>query len=145
MAHDDRNNTAHEEIMRSLTKNQRLVYKAMKKINRPQKAYDLLDLLKEKGVRAPMTVYRALEGLEQKGLVHKLDGINSFVLCRHEEPHTMQVFLVCDKCYDVEEIDGGVTGAETVETTIRVVSASKNFQMDGARLEVKGLCADCAA
>jgi Fur family zinc uptake transcriptional regulator len=140
MPHD-----THDHSLETLTKNEKLVYNAMKTVSRPQKAYDLLDTLKDKGVRAPMTIYRALEGLEDKGLVHKLDALNSFVLCKHEEPHQMQVFLVCDKCYNVEEIDDAVPGAATVESNIQQVSASRNFQMDGARLEVKGLCGACAA
>ena len=140
MAHDDHNGHFHE----SLTKNEQLVYEAMKAVNKPQKAYDLLDGLKDRGVRAPMTVYRALEGLEQKGIVHKLDALNAFVLCNHDAPHQIQTFLVCDKCSSVQEIEGGVSEAPSVEGNIMAVAAEKGFRMDKARLEVKGLCSLCA-
>ena len=89
MAHDHH----HEDFLSSLTKNEGLVYAALKSAGQPLKAYDLLDILKSKGVRAPMTIYRALEGLETKGHVHKLDALNAYVLCNHDEPHQVQSFL----------------------------------------------------
>lgn len=139
MAHDHHTSP----VSPDLTKNERLVYEVMETINKPQKAYDLLDILKGRGVRAPMTIYRALEGLEQKGLVHKLDALNAFVLCNHDEPHPIQTFLVCDNCSSVQEIEGSVSTAPSVEGNIMAVAAEKGFRMEAARLEVKGLCTEC--
>ena len=140
MAHDHH----HEDFLSSLTKNEGLVYAALKSAGQPLKAYDLLDILKSKGVRAPMTIYRALEGLETKGHVHKLDALNAYVLCNHDEPHQVQSFLVCETCNNVEEIDAGVAATPGVESNIKAVVAEKGFRMDAARLEIKGRCAKCA-
>lgn len=140
MAHDGTDDPG----LANLTRNERLVYMALKSAGQPLKAYDLLDILKSKGVRAPMTIYRALEGLEQKGLVHKLDALNAYVLCNHEEPHQIQSFLVCEQCSNVEEIDAGVSSTPSVESNIKAVVAEKGFRMEAARLEIKGRCSRCA-
>jgi len=140
MAHDHHD----DDFMGSLTKNEALVYSALKSAGQPLKAYDLLDILKSKGVRAPMTIYRALEGLEGKGLVHKLDALNAYVLCNHDEPHQIQSFLVCESCSNVEEIDTGVSATPSVESNIKAVVAEKGFRMEAARLEIKGRCSRCA-
>ena len=58
-----------------LLKNEKLVWDVLAVSKEPLKAYEILDTLKERGVRAPMTVYRALDGLEAKGHIHKLDGL----------------------------------------------------------------------
>jgi Fur family zinc uptake transcriptional regulator len=121
-----------------LTRNEALVWEALLEAGGPLKAYEILDRLKEKGVRAPMTVYRALEGLEQKGLIHKLEGINAFVPCKHEGPHEVQVFLVCDSCASAKEVE-----LESIESDLRPVLRRAAFHMKTARLEARGLCANC--
>ncbi|HBK91879.1 MAG TPA: transcriptional repressor [Parvularcula sp.] len=122
-----------------LTRNESLVWDALSESVEPLKAYEILDKLKERGVRAPMTVYRALEGLEAKGLTHKLEGLNSFVLCKHEGPHDVQVFLVCETCASVTEVE-----IEGVEAALRPVIRRAAFQLNTARLEARGLCFECS-
>lgn len=121
-----------------LTRNESLVWDALNENVEPLKAYEILDKLKERGVRAPMTVYRALEGLEEKGYIHKLEGLNSFVLCKHEGPHDVQVFLVCETCASATEVE-----IEGVEAALRPVIRRAAFQLKTARLEARGLCAAC--
>jgi Fur family zinc uptake transcriptional regulator len=122
-----------------LTKNEKLVWDALSESEGPLKAYELLDLLKGKGVRAPMTVYRALQGLELKGVIHKLDGLNSFVRCTHEGgPHEVQAFLVCDICLTVKEVEIDAMAAGIAPEVRRA-----GFDMHMARLEVRGVCDSC--
>lgn len=121
-----------------LTRNESLVWEALAEAGGPLKAYEILDRLKDKGVRAPMTVYRALEGLEQKGFIHKLEGINAFVPCKHEGPHEVQVFLVCESCASAKEVELNV-----IEANLRPLLRRSSFQMKTARLEARGLCANC--
>lgn len=121
-----------------LTKNELLVWDALIEGDDPLKAYEILDNLKEKGVRAPMTVYRALDGLEQKGHIHKLEGLNSFVLCNHDGPHSIQSFLICNDCASAEEIE-----METVEANLLPAFRRAGFKMETARLEVRGHCSQC--
>ncbi len=122
-----------------LTRNESLVWDVLNDNVDPLKAYEILDELKERGVRAPMTVYRALEGLEEKGIVHKLEGLNSYVLCKHAGPHDVQVFLVCETCASATEVE-----IEGVEAALRPVIRRAAFQLKTARLEARGLCAGCA-
>lgn len=121
-----------------LTKNEKLVWDALSEGQQPLKAYEILDMLKGKGVRAPMTVYRALDGLEEKGIVHKLDGLNSFVRCNHEGPHEVQAFLVCQICSTVKEIE-----IDAVATGVAPAVRRAGFDMHQARLEVRGVCDAC--
>ncbi len=123
-----------------LLKNEKLVWDVLIASKDPLKAYEILDKLKERGVRAPMTVYRALEGLESKGHIHKLDGLNAFVLCNHEGPHVVQTFLVCESCSTVEELQ-----VLAVEADIAPAVRAASFDMHTARLEIKGNCNACAA
>ncbi|HEY1413668.1 MAG TPA: transcriptional repressor, partial [Rhodopila sp.] len=52
----------------------------------PTGAYDLLDQLRStRHGAAPPTVYRALEFLQEQGLVHKLQSLSAFVGCIAEE------------------------------------------------------------
>jgi Fur family zinc uptake transcriptional regulator len=123
-----------------LTKNEKLVWDSLSANSPdPLKAYEILDKLKERGVRAPMTVYRALEGLENKGHIHKLEGMNAFVLCNHEGPHRVQTFLVCESCSTVKELE-----VVAVEADIAPAVKAASFDMHTARLEIKGNCSDCA-
>ena len=122
-----------------LTRNEKLVWDALADADEPLKAYEILDSLKDKGVRAPMTVYRALDGLEDKGVIHKLDGLNSFVLCNHEGPHEVQAFLVCETCATVKEVD-----IDAVAAGVSFAGRRAGFDMRTARLEVRGICDGCA-
>ena len=139
--HEDYGNSDLERKRPSgLAKNEKLVWDVLAKGTEPLKAYEILDKLKEQGVRAPMTVYRALDGLEEKGHIHKLDGLNAFVLCNHEGPHVVQTFLVCDSCSTVQELE-----VVAVEADIAPAVHAANFSMHTARLEIKGNCDSCAA
>lgn len=121
-----------------LTRNEQLVWDSLIAAGGPQKAYEILDSLKAQGVRAPMTVYRALEGLDQKGFIHKLEGINAFVPCKHEAPHEVQVFLICESCASAKEVE-----LESIEGDLRPLLKRASFLMKTARLEARGLCSNC--
>ena len=123
-----------------LTKNEKLVWDTLAESTEPLKVYEILDKLKEKGVRAPMTVYRALDGLEAKGLIHKLDGLNAFVLCNHDGPHEVQAFLVCETCTNVTEFE-----IDSVAAGFAPAVRRAGFDMHMARLEVRGVCDGCSA
>ena len=128
------------EAARSLTRNESLVHEVLKDAESPMKAYEILETLKPSGVRAPMTVYRALEGLESKGVVHKLEAMNAFVVCNHDGPHKVQAFLVCETCPTVSEVD--VHGLESLAVPM---VREAGFSMEVARLEIRGRCGACRA
>lgn len=122
-----------------LSKNEKLVWEVLAASVDPLKAYEILHKLNERGVRAPMTVYRALSGLQTKGHIHKIDGMNAFVLCNHEGPHLVETFLVCENCETVMELE-----VVAVEADILPAVRAANFDMHTARLEIKGNCNSCA-
>ncbi|MEL7027607.1 MAG: transcriptional repressor [Pseudomonadota bacterium] len=122
-----------------LTRNERLVFGALKGAGAPLKAYDVLDRLKQEGVRAPMTVYRALDGLCGKGLVHKIDALNAFTPCNRPAPHLGQMFLICENCEMVEELAELDSALD-----LNALADSRGFDVRSARLEVQGLCSHCS-
>lgn len=136
MAHD--HHSGDDGSPPKLTKNESLVLDILEAADEPLKAYEILDRLKAAGIRAPMTVYRALVGLEQKGYIHKLEGLNSYVLCNHEGPHEVQIFFVCESCASAEEIE-----IEGVESLVGPSVRRSGFFMKTARLEVRGDCTGC--
>lgn len=123
-----------------LTKNDRLVLAALEEVGAPLKAYDLLERLKAQGIGAPMTVYRALDRLQKHGLVHKLDGLGAFVVCKHGEPHDVEVFLICQKCDYVTEVD---YRDHNLEHLTQHVSSMESFTPETVRVEIRGICKTC--
>lgn len=110
----------------------------------PTGAYDLLARLREKrGAAAPPTVYRALEFLQQQGLVHRIERLAAFVGClddhAHGQAHGAQ-FLICHACGRVAEIeDGALRQAATA------AAARAGYSVTRATVEMEGLCAACQA
>jgi Fur family zinc uptake transcriptional regulator len=125
----------------SLTPLRRRVLEIVWRAHEPIGAYEILaEIGRDRGKVGPPTVYRALEFLQDAGLVHRLDALNAFLGCeRPDEQHASQ-FLICAKCHRVAEIeDPGLTRA------IRERARSLGFDFDGGALEVKALCRECAA
>lgn len=87
-----------------LKHNERLVYDVLFQSKTPQKAYDLLDRLQDRGLRAPMTIYRALDALVAKGHVRKIESLNAFIAIRQGRLGQAQAFLICKQCTQVKEI-----------------------------------------
>ena len=127
----------------ALTRNEAMVLGTLKTADGPLKAYELLAQLKTRGVKAPMTVYRALDRLEGRGLVHKLDGLGAFVVCNHDAPHAAQTFLVCDGCAGVAELPASQDTDAMDPSRLRNMAADSGFVMESARLEIRGRCRDC--
>lgn len=123
-----------------LTKNDRLVLAALEEADAPLKAYDLLERLKAQGIGAPMTVYRALDRLQKQGLVHKLDGLGAFMVCKHGEPHEVETFLICRQCDSVEEIK---EVAESLHQLAHHATDAFDFKAGLIRVEIRGLCKNC--
>lgn len=122
-----------------LTEQRRRVLALIWEGHRPIGAYELLDRLREAGIRAaPPTVYRALEFLLEQGFVHRLEGLNAYVGCDHPEEQHRAQFLICDGCRRVAELS-----AAPVSDAIRASSADLDFQPQRQTVEVHGLCAGC--
>ncbi len=106
--------------------------------HKPIGAYELLDLLQQDGRTAPPTVYRALEFLQQMGLVHRIASLNAYVGCVHPGmPHDGQ-FLICEVCKTLAELDEPV-----ITSAIEQSAAASGFATRRHTIEILGLCPRC--
>ncbi len=89
-----------------LTKNQNIVFVALQKAKAPLTAYKILDLqvVQKAGLKAPLTIYRALEGLLEKGLAHRIESLNAFVACSSAPHKEAAAFMICEQCGTTTEM-----------------------------------------
>jgi Fur family zinc uptake transcriptional regulator len=117
-----------------LTSLRRRAIEALALAGKPVKAYDLLPALGRDGEPAkPASAYRTLEVLEDLGLVHRVAGINAFVLCAHGGGAHATSLFICDTCGRTLETRGPTRDA-----------APAGFAVSRSVIEHYGLCADCA-
>jgi Fur family zinc uptake transcriptional regulator len=106
--------------------------------HKPIGAYQLLELLQQTGRTAPPTVYRALDFLQQLGLVHRIASLNAYVGCAHPgKPHDGQ-FLICTSCKSLAELD-----APMITSAIEQSAAASGFESHRQTVEIMGLCPQC--
>jgi Fur family zinc uptake transcriptional regulator len=134
----------HDHVWASdLTRNQELVLGTLAHADGPLSAYDLLDRLRDKGLRAPLQIYRALEKLTERGLAHRLESVNAFVCCANADCHQRQGalgFAICERCGRAEEFVEPV-----VESRLHAWSKAAGFKPSRVTVELKGICSGCAA
>ncbi len=104
------------------------------------KAYDLLEKLGEDYSAKPPTVYRALDFLQENGLVHKINSLNAYVGCSHPLQHQDCFFLICSACNEVQECC-----ASHVAKVVRGMAEQSQFSPHHTTLEIEGECQDCRA
>jgi len=125
-----------------LTELRRQVLGLVLAAGQPIGAYAVLDQLRAlRDGAAPPTVYRALEFLQEQGLVHKLERLNAYVGCGAAGPHAHpHQFLICSGCGATAEIcEPGV------EAALGEAAARLGFTLRRATVEAEGVCARCAA
>ena len=88
----------------ALTRNEQIIYHELCANAGPMKAYELLERVHQQGVRAPMTVYRALNALIRRGMAKKVASMNAFVAFRREAGKSAGAFITCRKCGRTTEI-----------------------------------------
>ena len=132
-----------------LNKNDRKVLSALDRSAKPLSAYDILDRARSDALKAPVQVYRALEKLSSRGLVHRIEALNAFVACSdcndaadhrgagHVHAAHRPGFVICRDCGTVREFED-----ERV-AEIAGEAAGKGFAVDLVSLEVFGQCANC--
>jgi Fur family transcriptional regulator, zinc uptake regulator len=124
-----------------LTRNQSVVVDALKDAGRPLSAYQILDvdMVRDKGLKAPLTIYRALDKLIEQGMVHRIESLNAFVLCDHDAHAEPAAFMICTTCKRTIEFS-----TRTVRRAMAQRAAEYGFQIQNMHLEVTGLCETCA-
>lgn len=140
MAHSHDNH--HHERPRELTRNQDLVLQTLNHADTPLSAYDILDRLRDDGLRAPLQVYRALEKLIEHGLAHRLESLNAFVCCADAEAHAHKsgttAFAICADCGRVDEF-----ADEVVDQRLKHWAQEHGFKAERTTIELRGQCANC--
>lgn len=136
----DRAETRCREAGLRLTRIRRRVLELIWQNHAPTKAYDLLDRIREeRGGAAPPTVYRALEFLQDAGLVHRIESLNAFVGCDAGHGGGHPKFLICRHCHAVAEIPG-----PAVDRAIATEARKAGFAVDRETIEIRGVCRNCA-
>jgi len=125
-----------------LTRNQELVLGTLAHATAPLSAYDILDRLRDEGLRAPLQVYRALDKLTERGLAHRLESLNAFVCCADAHCHASGsiAFAICDQCGRVEEF-----AEPAIQSKLKGWSKASGFVPSRMTIELRGLCKDCVA
>lgn len=124
----------------SLTRNQTLVFEALAGAPEPLSAYAILHRLRDEGLRAPLQIYRALDKLQEYGLVHRLESKSAFVACTHQhsDVESTATFAICEACGRVTEL---VDAA--LDRSLAELSDANGFRLKKAAVELRGLCEDC--
>ncbi|MEM9617779.1 MAG: hypothetical protein AAF936_07425 [Pseudomonadota bacterium] len=91
-------------LVGTFKRNEQLVYDALCQSQTPLKAYELLEQLQDDGVRAPMTIYRALEALIARECVKKIESLNAFIAVGFDRTPRARAFLICRECMQAKEI-----------------------------------------
>jgi len=128
-----------------LTKNQKAVLDTLEASARAMTAYDILDEVRDQGIRAPVQVYRALERLQEISAVHRIESMNAFVVCAHSHDHNVSdhqheaiAFAICDDCGQVNEIP-----VPKAARTIGALAENNGFVTERTMVELHGHCAPC--
>ena len=102
-------------------------------------AYDVLERLAADGYgNQPPVAYRALEFLEEQGLVHRIRRLNAFCACMHPGQAHAPAFLICRACHAVAEAP--TSGASAAVAT---AAGDMGFQVEFVTVEATGLCPAC--
>lgn len=122
-----------------LTPLRRLVLELVISSGRPVGAYELLDRIRERGHKgAPPTVYRALDFLQQHGLVHRISMANAFVACSHPGDEHHALIFICTRCGNSVELE-----ENQVSASVEARAEALGFQVPGRPIEVAGTCRMC--
>ena len=125
---------------RRLTPDRRQVLEILLATHTALGAYDITARMDWSG-RKPgsYAVYRALDFLEQLGLIHRIKSRNAFIACAEPNAGHGAQFLICTACENI---------AEVIEPAVAraVIKAAKRTGFTIARpiVEIEGLCPHCA-
>lgn len=105
------------------------------------RAYELLELLRQDGLRSPLQIYRALQQLVGDGSVHKIESLSAFALCTHAEcgGHGRAAFAICTSCGRTSEFHDA-----ELDRVLRQLAERGGFFTRTTTVELSGLCESCA-
>lgn len=131
-------NATHQHSAIKLSRNQSKILSCLRDSGEPMSAYAILDRVRKSGISHPPTVYRALNDLMKKGMVHRLESRSAFVACGHGACDGKFAFAICRSCDKVVEI------SLTDEDQARLLGlAPHEIRGEQVTVEIAGLCEDC--
>lgn len=105
-------------------------------------AYDVLAILKKSRESAEaMTVYRVIEYLIEKNIIHRISTENKYVFCtqiKHGSCEHSGLFFICKKCLSSFEVLD-----KNFDALLKNLSRQHHFFTDASFVEIKGVCKDC--
>ena len=121
--------------------NQRIVLHTLRRRGRPMTAYQILDSksVQARGLKAPPTIYRALDALIGRGLVHRIESLNAFVVCDHAGHGDPPAFVICNDCNRSQEV-----ATRSIMPSLSKMVGKHGFQIENIQIEISGRCSDCA-
>lgn len=125
-----------------MTAPRRRVLEMLLEAAEPVKAYDLIARFGPDGQSAkPPTVYRALDFLERRGLVHRIASISAYVACSatrdgKDTDHTA-AFLICDCCGATREV------MSPVNHSFSSAAVEAGYAITHTTIEGHGRCSAC--
>ena len=127
-----------------LTEKRRQVLSGLLNSDKALSAYEISDLCSTQlGANLlPMSVYRILDFLESKNLVHRLNLANKYVACSHiafDHKNTLSQFLICKSCYNVEEVRLPASLISFIEDGAKTAG----YKLVSNQLELECVCSDC--
>lgn len=125
-----------------MTAPRRRVLELLLSAGEPVKAYDLIARYGLDGQAAkPPTVYRALEFLERRGVVHRIASISAYVACSAHDDEVgshAAAFLICDCCGATAEV-----AIPSSSLGIDVAASAVGYEIERTTIEGHGRCANC--
>ena len=112
----------------------------IKKSSKNLSAYQILDKFQKIKKVHPTTVYRSLDFLIKKGIIHKSNINKTFMMCRnsHNHKHDQNTLLaICKKCGKTEEL------LKEIFSPIIKISRLKKFDLSYFDLEILTKCKSC--
>lgn len=110
--------------------------------HKPLGAYAIMELLAadtEKQRRiAPPTVYRALDFLQEGGLVHRIASLNAYIGCCSPSQTHQSHFLICRACDSTVEL-----ATPVISAAIQEAAQQAGFKAENECVEIIGLCPNC--
>ena len=122
-----------------LSPNQSKILGCLREAGEPMSAYAILDHVRNDGIAHPPTVYRALNDLMKKGMVHRLESRSAFIACGDGACDGRFAFAICRACDKVVEIH-----LSKGDQTRLLGLAPAEIVPEQVTLEITGLCEACA-
>ncbi|PZP39307.1 MAG: Fur family transcriptional regulator [Pseudomonas fluorescens] len=115
------------------TESRRKVFDVLWQSHHAMTAHDIMQAL---GNNQPPVTYRALEFLQENGLIHSIPSLNAYVGCHFVGEHHTGQMMVCRDCKHVTEIDLALPKLDSI-------AAANGFKIDHMHIEVLGQCREC--